>query len=204
MGSENTGAVGERKSVGDESTDTIGNMNSEVDDTSSVSDRPELTLDTMLEVAQNERRRRILRHLATTDGGVQIGELAETLAAEEYDCPDGEPTSTQRKRMYVGLYQGHLPKMDDMGVVEFDKDRGRVEPGPYAGQVTRFVNRATGDEPAWPRYYLGLALLAGALFVVSLLVPASRLFVDMGLAVVLGLLAVTAGAHLYWQRGGPF
>lgn len=36
-------------------------------------------------------------------------------------------SSDQRKRVYIGLYQCHLPKMDKLGVVEYDKNRGRIE-----------------------------------------------------------------------------
>lgn len=161
---------------------------------------PELPLDTLLEVAQNKRRRRILQYLPAEDGAVEIGELAEYLAALEYDCPDAGPTSTQRKRMYVGIYQGHLPKMDDLGIVVFDKERGRVEPGPNARQATRFVERVTGDDPPWPYIYLALASLAGGLFVVPFVWPASPNGADLGLSLVLGVLVLIAGGHLYWTR----
>lgn len=161
---------------------------------------PELTLDGLLEVTKNVRRRQILQYLAATDAAVDIGELAEHLAAAEYECPDNGPTSTQRKRMYVVLYQVHLPKMDDMGVVEFDKNRGSVDPGPHAGQITTFLERADGDGTRWPRLYLGLATLAGALFAVPFVWPASGPVADVGLALVLGLFVLTAGRHLYWSR----
>lgn len=167
------------------------------------SDPPELTLDGLLEVAKNERRRRILQYLAAADGAVAIGDLAEHLARLEYDCPDGGPTSTQRKRMYVGIYQGHLPKMNEMGVVEFDKDRGRVELGPHAGRVVRFIDRATGNEVPWPAFYLGEAALAAALFVVSLYVPTATAVTTLALGVVVGLLVSTSAWHVYRWREEP-
>lgn len=161
---------------------------------------PELTLDVLLEVAKNERRRRIITYLADQDDRVDIGALAEHLAALEYECPDTGPTSTQRKRLYVGLYQGHLPKMDDMGVVRFDKDRGSVEPGPHAREIARFVEHADCDEPPWPHRYLGLATLAGALFGAALLWPAGTPVAHLGLVLVIGLLVLTAGNHVHWTR----
>jgi hypothetical protein len=30
--------------------------------------------------------------------------------------------------VYVSLYQNHLPKMDSVGVIEYDRNRGTVEP----------------------------------------------------------------------------
>lgn len=137
---------------------------------------PELTLDGLLKVVENERRRRTIQVLADHTGRVDIGDLAPHLAELANDCPVAGPTATQRKREYVALYQLHLPKLDEVGVVEYDKNRGTVEPGPHAGRVTGFLNRATGDDTAWPWYYLSEATLAGALAGIGFLWPASMPF----------------------------
>lgn len=162
---------------------------------------PELTLDELLELVQNERRRRIVQYLPRGDGAVAVGDLADHLATQEYDCPPTGPSSVQQKRMYVSLYQSHLPKMDEMDVVAFDKDRGEVKPGPHARRVTQFVERVSGDDPAWPLYYLGETALAAVLVVVSLYSPAGTELASMLLDVVVGLLVLTNVLHLYWWRG---
>lgn len=157
----------------------------------------ELSLDDLLKLVQNQRRRRILLYLASHDEPVSIDEVAKDLAVQEYDCPEEGPTSTQRKRMYVGLYQGHLPKMDDLGVVEFDKEEGQIESGPHGPHAQRFVKRATGNGPDWPLYYLCLAALATGLFAVATLWSATSPAADIVLAVVLGLIGLTAVWQLY-------
>jgi hypothetical protein len=82
----------------------------------------------VFELLQNQRRRRVLRYLTTeTDGRATLSDLAEHVAGLENDVPPDRVTSTQRKRVYVGLYQAHLPKLDDYGVVDFDKHRGTVD-----------------------------------------------------------------------------
>lgn len=82
----------------------------------------------VFELLQNQRRRRVLRYLTTeTDGRATLSDLAEHVAGLENDVPPDRITSTQRKRVYVGLYQAHLPKLDDYGVVDFDKHRGTVD-----------------------------------------------------------------------------
>jgi len=45
----------------------------------------------------------------------------------QLDSAPEKLTSRERKRVYVGLYQCHLPKMDGVGVIEFDKNRGTIE-----------------------------------------------------------------------------
>jgi hypothetical protein len=82
----------------------------------------------VFELLQNQRRRRVLRYLTTeTDNRATLSDLAEHVAGLENDVPPDRVTSTQRKRVYVGHYQAHLPKLDDYGVVDFDKHRGTVD-----------------------------------------------------------------------------
>lgn len=78
------------------------------------------------DILRNERRRRIINyvhvHNATT-----IGELAEHLAAIENDKEPSELLAQERKRVYIGLYQEHLPRLDDAGAIHYTQDRGTVE-----------------------------------------------------------------------------
>lgn len=85
-----------------------------------------LSKDTVFEALTNSRRRATLYYLDENGGASNIGDLAEHIAAAENDISVPELTSAQRKRVYIGLYQCHLPKLDEMGIVEFDKHRGTV------------------------------------------------------------------------------
>lgn len=88
-----------------------------------------ISLDDPHEQLGNWRRRRVLDALADRHER-RIGWLSEYIAAIENDCPRKHVDANQRKRVYVGLYQCHLQSLDDAGIVEFNKDRGRVERGP--------------------------------------------------------------------------
>lgn len=55
-------------------------------------------------------------------------ELAEDIAAWEHDTSVKQLTSDERQRVYIALYQTHLPKLDDYDAIEYDQDRGIVEP----------------------------------------------------------------------------
>ena len=85
-----------------------------------------LTLDERFEILKNERRRFVLEYLSSADQTVALGEMADHLAAIENDTTVEDVTSSERKRVYVALYQFHLPKMDRMDVINYDKDRGEV------------------------------------------------------------------------------
>jgi hypothetical protein len=86
----------------------------------------ELSLSTTFELLKNRRRRETILYLLSHEETSTLSDLAEHIAAMENDIEIIELSSDQRKRVYIGLYQCHLPKLDKAGVVDFDKNRGTV------------------------------------------------------------------------------
>jgi len=123
----------------------------------------DLSLDLVFEILKNSRRREVLRYLKEHRERVTLSELAEHVAAIENDTTVQALSSQQRKRVYVGLYQCHLPKLDDMDVVEFNQSRGHVELGPNARQLDKYLylDAEKDDDRPWYRYYLGVSALGG-------------------------------------------
>lgn len=116
-----------------------------------------LTIDEIFEILKNSRRRLVLEHLEKADNPVKLNDLADQVTAIENDTDVSSITSAERKRVYVGLYQFHLPKMADMGVIEYDKDRGDValtERGEKLYQ--RHEQEGSSDRP-WHLAYLCIA-----------------------------------------------
>lgn len=137
---------------------------------------PQLTQDVLFDLLQNERRRLAIQYLRATGGEAAIGDVAEHVAAAEQDTTVAALSSQERKRVYASLYQSHLPKLDEAGVVTYDRAAGTVEFGPAADQVSAYLPPTEADPGrAWPRYYLavggvdlgllGAGLLAGGLSV---------------------------------------
>ena len=90
--------------------------------------RGELSRDEMFDLLRNSRRRDVLLYLDSLDDGqTTISDLAERIAAKENDSTVEEVTSDQRKRVYIGLYQGHLPRLAEHDIIEYDQNRGTVE-----------------------------------------------------------------------------
>ena len=126
---------------------------------------PELPLDQVFEILKNRRRRTVLQYLEDKDEPVSLGDIAEHVAADENDTTVAQVTSKERKCAYVGLYQCHLPKMDDMEIVEFNQNRGHVRLGPNAGQLKQYLDWETRNRRPWPLLYgavsgIGFGLVA--------------------------------------------
>ncbi|QLG27382.1 hypothetical protein HUG10_07395 [Halorarum halophilum] len=96
----------------------------------SVSDRP-------LEGLVREYDRYILYHLLEHES-TEFDELVDVIAAiETGDTAAGSPDAV-RTRIAVELYHVRLPKLDDLGLIEYDHDSGIIRygnPPPYVEKV---------------------------------------------------------------------
>lgn len=128
-------------------------------------------LNAMFDVLKNRRRRRVLEFLTEQGGHTTLGDVAEYIAAIENDKPRELLSSQERKRVYIGLYQCHLPRMDRAGVVEFDRHRGTIEAcedigayRPYVSETRPYPSpsRALAHRPSTPILF-GWALVAAVI-----------------------------------------
>lgn len=121
-----------------------------------------LSRDVAFEVLSSRRRRHALHFLMQRDDPVDLRELSERISAWENGVEPEEVTYKQRMRVYTALRQSHLPKMDEGGVVEFDKDRGRVAPTDETSELEVYLDVVPHNEIPWSTFYLGLGVLASA------------------------------------------
>ena len=178
-----------------------------------------LSTDQIFHLLQNERRRLALTYLQGREGPVEMRDVAEQVAAWEHETTVEALDSDQRQRVYIPLYQNHLPKLDEDGVIDYDQSRGIVERTPVADQLDPYLTAnhergpsaasgagessvespAESDEPAeqqrWPRYYLatavgGTVLLGAAAAGVPVVGDVSAMLV--ALVVVFAFAALTA------------
>jgi hypothetical protein len=163
---------------------------------------PTLSKDDTLHILQNERRRRVLQYLSEADGAVDMRDIAEQVAAWEHGTTVQQLTSDQRQRVYIALYQSHLPKLADFGLITYNRSRGVVERTPLADQISWYLDgdetserpRPVSSHDKWVRYYVGATLLSLLLIgVVRIdLVPSTVLSnVGLGLVITLVYAAVT-------------
>lgn len=89
--------------------------------------------ETVYRVLSASRRRHLLVILDDLDAeSTQLGELAERVAARE---ADGSGFEASR----ISLYQSHLPLLDSLGVVEWDRETGAVSPQEPAAPLADMI-----------------------------------------------------------------
>lgn len=85
-----------------------------------------IPLDDALHLLSSARRRAIVRVLLEDyDGESTVRELAEHLAALELGLdPGADVEHAAYKRVYVSIYQSHLPALVEAGAVGYDPENG--------------------------------------------------------------------------------
>lgn len=131
-------------------------------------DDPEpLTKDVIFDILKNQRRRRVLGYLRKRRTST-LSDVAEHVAALENEKEVESLTSSERKRVYVGLYQCHLPRMSDAGIIEFNQARGTIELREATDIMFLYLDldiggNPTGSETGWRQFHERLPSISSVL-----------------------------------------
>jgi hypothetical protein len=152
------------------------------------------------DILRNDRRRLALRSLRENGESLSVRDLSEAVATRE----TGESPAPRDKRrsVYVSLHQTHLPKLDDLGIVEYDTDEKEVRLRDRAAEITTYMEVVPRYGITWAEYYLVLGILGfGTVLAASVGTP---LLGAIGAPLVAGgyllLLAGSAAFHVGSQN----
>jgi len=113
----------------------------------------ELSPDDIFHVLQTNRRREAIRYLLDEDELTKMRDVAEHVAAKEHETTVAQLTSAQRQRVYIPLYQSHLPKLDKKGIIEYDQPRGSCDrpiDWRYSDRISRRRTTNSSDREPTP------------------------------------------------------
>lgn len=162
----------------------------------------EIPKEDAFEILKNRRRRDILHYLKQNGSEAQVGEMAKQIAAWENDIHVDSVTSKQRKRLYTALYQSHLPKMDDVGILEYNQRRGTVNLTEEGAELDVYLEFVPGNDINWSQYYLALTAVSTALVIAHYLgIYPFTVSSTTITAVVLTAFGVSAFVHVYQNSG---
>lgn len=114
----------------------------------------------MFHLLQSERRH-ALCDLVDRGAPVDTRTCSASVAAAEYRTTVDRPTADQRQRVSISLYQSRLSKLDEYGIVEYDRSRGVVRPTARTDELTVYLSTGTADGDGRgrsPTYYLLLSV----------------------------------------------
>lgn len=165
----------------------------------------DLSKDELFRILSNSRRRYIIYYLHEEDDEMSLKELAARIAAVENDTAVEDVTDEERQRVYISLYQTHLPKLEEAGIVSYDDEQRIVELTPQTVQRGFFWMRDEETSRSWATYYAVLGAV-GWLFIAGreLMVPffAAVPWVAIAAFVSTAILALVVAQYLSETRGG--
>jgi hypothetical protein len=141
----------------------------------------------------------VLQYLKRKLDPVSLRDLSEWLAARE--ASTSSPSKSLRQSVYNSLHQTHLPKMDETGIVDYDRDRKTVALGERARDVDVYMGVVTRYGFTWGQYYrtlgvVGLFAVVASEMTLPVLAEIPTLLIT---TVLLGLFGLST-AYQVWLR----
>ncbi|MFU8869648.1 hypothetical protein [Natronococcus sp.] len=163
----------------------------------------ELDRDDVFEMLSNQRRRWVLHYLKREEEErVDLRTLVDSVSSWEYETPADELPWKKRKRVYTSLRQSHLPRLDETGVIEYDRNRGEVALTDEARKLQLYLEYVPEDDIPWSHCYLGLSGV-GAVITALAWVPVYPIgelsAVALG-ALLTAMFGASAIVHTYYLR----
>ena len=126
---------------------------------------PTVEREELYDLLGNCRRRYVIDYLRQHQEPTSLDTLARRVAARENDTTVEEVTTAERKRVYTSLQQTHLPRMDDVGVVEFDKEQGLITPSDQLAEFSLHLDVVSEHSVPQSVIYLALSGLSLVLLI---------------------------------------
>ena len=151
-------------------------------------------------ILANERRRRALEHIESVGGVVTVHELSTLVASHETD--ESSPPKRCRESVYTSLVQTHLPKLADLGVIEYDRETQTIELSRHARDVSLYTEIVAKGGITWSELYraLGLGSLVVLLAILLEFPGVSAIDPILWTSLSLGAFAFTSAYQLWVNR----
>jgi len=131
-------------------------------------DRDSPSPDAVFAVVGNDRRRYVF-HVLKRHGEVGFRTLVDRVAAWENGTTVDGLDGDQRKRVRSALRQFHLPKMENLGLIRYDREHETVALSEDGATLDVYVEVVSQWDVPWGPYYLVLSGLFGGALVASTL-----------------------------------
>ncbi|MFC6784644.1 hypothetical protein ACFQFH_01845 [Halobaculum halobium] len=164
-----------------------------------------LNRDEVYDILSNGRRRFVIYLLRERGEPIPLNDLSDRVAAWENDLPVEELTDQQVKRVYVSLYQTHIPKLEESGIVEYDADSGLVSLTSNVSSLDAYMPEEERREIPWQAIYLGLAIVGLVVYGVATMASgtiAQPTLNLIGLLVFVSFAAAVTAQYLYERSRG--
>lgn len=96
---------------------------------------PSDRLDILFDLLSSAERRATLRYLALRSDHVSIERLGDEVASDSHGRAVADLTEKQRSDTTVALHHVHLPRLEETGLVSWNRESNRVRLAPAVEEV---------------------------------------------------------------------
>lgn len=108
-----------------------------------------LSPDDVFEILSNARRRQLLFYLTNEDGQAELYDLSRQIASDETGLHPEELERRDFKRVYVSLYQTHIPLLEDHGLITYRTDDRIITLTDKVTQLYPHIQTEPGNRQVW-------------------------------------------------------
>jgi hypothetical protein len=128
--------------------------------------KPNLSEQQIHQILSNPRRCSAIQHLCSSSGTISVRDLSEVIATAE--TGQSPAPRNVRESVYISLHQTHLPKLHELGVIEYDLELKEVYLLDAAKDLDRYMDVVNGFGVTWGGFYRSLGVVGLASVVAAL------------------------------------
>lgn len=152
------------------------------------------------DVLSNRRRRLVLETLRQNGGRTTVRELSERIA--EAESGESPPPRNVRQSAYVSLHQTHLPKLNQLDIIEYDEQAKTVQLADNDRVVAVYLETVPKYGLSWSEFYIGVGVLGGLTVLgASIDVPVIGALAPVNWAFGFFAVIVVSGLYQTYQQG---
>ena len=102
---------------------------------------------TLLELCQEQHRRIVLAVLATEKRSLTVNDLTKAIVKHNHHTPLLEVSEEESQQIRISLHHVHIPKLADLSLVDYDRERQLVEPTPQFDQLQPQLSAVIDADP---------------------------------------------------------
>lgn len=106
-----------------------------------------LEFDTILDLCGDRHRRIVLAELAARQRSLTIDDLTRAIVKHNHHVPLTEVSGETLTRIETSLHHVHIPKLEAVGLVEYNSVRELVEPTPEFDRVEPHLSSVLDADP---------------------------------------------------------
>lgn len=162
-----------------------------------------LSRDDLFEVLSNRRRRHVIHFLRQReDGRAELSEVVERIAAWENGTDVDQLSYDDRKSVHISLYQHHAPKMDEVGVIDYDKRAGVLTLTDGAADLDVYLDDSPDPAIPWELYFTALSGVAVVAVMLGATTPLPGIAVGVLVSVAFLISSVVFFYDVRYRRSG--